>query len=260
MTPYAGPRAMLLAVALAVIGSVPSWAQLAAPNDAGVSTGHVHLTVPDVARHREIWTRLGGVPTTSGPLQAIAFPGLYVLLTEGTPAAPSSETSANHVGFSVRDYAATRDRLQAAGASFFFENAEDGQLIADLPGGVRIEILTDRAQTAPIAFHHLHLSTLEVETLRGWYVDVFGAEPGERRGLPSAIVPGGRVDFLPARGDAPRGSRGAAIDHIGFEVADMDAFAARLGRLGIPFDVERALITDPAGTLIEITDGLAGLQ
>jgi len=119
-------------------------------------------------------------------------------------------------------------------------------------------------------FHHLHLAAPDVEGLRDWYTEVFGAEPGERRGLPSALVPGGRVDFLPAQGAPPRGSRGAAIDHIGFEVNDMDAFAARLAELGIAFDsaprsVEAigltiAFITDPVGTYIEITQGLAAVE
>jgi hypothetical protein len=83
--------------------------------------------------------------------------------------------------------------------------------------------------------------------------------------LPSALVPGGRVDFLPAR-EAPRASRGAAIDHIGFEVADLAALAAHLKERGVAFDREPqridainlsiAFITDPAGVYIELTEGL----
>jgi hypothetical protein len=70
-------------------------------------------------------------------------------------------------------------------------------------------------------------------------------------------------------GTTPRGSKGAALDHIGFEVADMDAFAAHLASLGIAFDVPRridaigltiAFLTDPAGTYIEVTEGLAAVK
>ena len=120
-------------------------------------------------------------------------------------------------------------------------------------------------RTAYLPLGQRSLAALESE-LRDWYLEVFSAEPGERRGLPSALVPGGRVDFIPARGEVPKPSRGAAIDHIGFEVADMDAFAAHIESLGIEFDrpptrVEEigltiAFITDPAGTYIEITEGL----
>jgi len=262
-------RGSTLAIVAMLVAS-PAAAQLPAPNQGGVSTGHIHLVVPDVEKHRAIWTSLGGVGKSSGTLQVIEFPGIYVLLRESEPEAPSTATSANHFGFSVRDYADYRARLEAAGATFFYQSAEDGQILADLPDGVRIEILTDTTQSEPIRFHHMHLAAPDVEALRDWYLDVFAAEPGERRGLPSALVPGGRVDVMPAQGGAARGSRGAAIDHIGFEVTDMDAFAARMQGLGIEFDsapreipaigLTIAFITDPVGTYIEITEGLAAIE
>lgn len=255
-----------LTALLVLAAAHASLAQLPAPNAAGVTTGHVHLTVPSIAEHSEIWATLGGQREGGRP-NVLTFPGIYILLTEGEPAAPSSETSVNHIGFAIRDYAAYKAKLEAVGAKLFFENAESGQVIADLPGGVRVELLTVDGQSEPVAFHHMHVIGADLERLRDWYAQVLGAEPGERRGLPSAIVPGGRVDIMGARGNAPRGSRGAAIDHIGFDVADMDAFAARLDALGIELDVPPrrveaigltiAFITDPAGTYIEITQGLA---
>jgi catechol 2,3-dioxygenase-like lactoylglutathione lyase family enzyme len=259
-------RSALLLGLLAFAASAASIAQLPAPNAAGVSTGHVHLTVPDVAEHAKIWATLGG-EAEAGRSDMLRFPGVYILLAQGAPAAASSETSLNHIGFAIRDYASYKAKLEAAGATFFYDSAENGQMIADLPGGVRVELMTVDAQSEPIAFHHVHLVGDDLARLQEWYANVLGAERGERRGLPSAIVPGGRVDIMGARGARPRGSRGAAIDHIGFEVADMDAFAARIGELGIEFDVPPrrvesigltiAFLTDPVGTYIEITEGLA---
>lgn len=245
-------------------------AQLPAPNEAGVSTGHVHFVAPDPERHHEIWTALGGEPMTAGSLPLYRFPGIYILVREGEAEAPSSTTSANHVGFSVRDYSAYKSTLESVGATFVFDDAENGQMIVDFPDGARVEFLTDANQVEPIVFHHMHLAATDPAGLRDWYVQLFGASPGERRGLPSAVVPGGRVDVLPARGAAPRGSQGAALDHIGFEVADMEAFAERMERLGIEFDVPPrnieaigltvAFLTDPVGTFIEVTEGLAGID
>ncbi len=256
--------------ALLLTGAASVSAQLPAPNEAGVSTGHIHFLVPDATKHLAIWEAFGGVAGSSGPLQYVAFPGIYILVSEGSSEAASIETTANHIGFSVNDYATYRARLMDAGASVFFESEENGQILADLPDGVRVEILTDTSQEEPIVFHHMHLATADTEALRDWYLQVFGAEPGERRGLPSALVPGGRVDVMGAAGDAPRGSRGGALDHIGFEVADMEAFARHIEQLGIEFDMAPrhidaigltiAFITDPAGTYIEITEGLADLD
>jgi catechol 2,3-dioxygenase-like lactoylglutathione lyase family enzyme len=256
--------ALLLAVASRLT------AQLASPNAAGVTTGHVHLIVADLAEHARIWKLLGGEEKRAGDLLLIAFPGAYVALTAGIPAAPSSETAINHIGFAVRDYADYKARLKTIGAMFVFDNEKDGQMIADLPGGVRIELLTDPQQSAPIAFHHAHLSAADGAALRDWYVRVLGAQPGERRNLPSAVVPGGRVDFLPVRGSAPRPSRGAAIDHIGFEAQDLEALARRLQGLGVALDRGAAklaapnplsaFVVDPAGASIEITQGLDDLR
>jgi catechol 2,3-dioxygenase-like lactoylglutathione lyase family enzyme len=131
---------------------------------------------------------------------------------------------------------------------------------------VRVEFVIIPDQKEPILFHHTHLSAADQPALRDWYVKVFGAEVGERAGMPSAIVPGGRVDVIAARGPTPKPTQGAAIDHIGFEVADMDAFAAKMESLGVKFDraparmdelnLTIAFITDPVGTYIEITEGL----
>ena len=51
--------------------------------------------------------------------------------------------------------------------------------------------------------------------------------------MPSAVVPGGRVDIMDLRTEAaPKPTRGTAIDHIGFEVADLHAFLDLLEKRG----------------------------
>jgi catechol 2,3-dioxygenase-like lactoylglutathione lyase family enzyme len=263
-------KTQLLALVAALTLGAGAQAQLPAPNAEGVSPGHTHLVVPDVAKHREIWKSFGAVEKSSGRLQLLGFPGMYILLREGAPTLPSGQTSANHIGFTVQSYSDYKAKLDAVGASYILDDATNGQILADLPDGVRVEFAVDASQSVPIMFHHTHLSAVDAAGLRDWYVQVFGAEVGERRGLPSAVIPGGRVDFLPARGEAPQGSQGAAIDHIGFEVADMAAFAAKMERMGIAFNrapehrddikLTIAFITDPVGTYIEITEGLDDVE
>ena len=253
-----------------ILFTATAQSQLPAPNADGVSTGHTHLVVPDIAKHREIWKSFGASEHTSGRLQLLGFPGMYILLREGEPNAPSGDTSANHIAFSVPNYADAKAKLDAVGATYVLDNEANGQILADLPDGVRIEFLVDTAQQAPIVFHHTHLAAVDQPALRDWYVEVFGAEVGERAGMPSALIPGGRVDVIAARGADPKPSQGAAIDHIGFEVSDMSAFAAKMERMGIPFNrgPERiddinltiAFITDPVGTYIEITEGLDDVE
>jgi hypothetical protein len=65
----------------------------------------------------------------------------------------------------------------------------------------------------------------------------------------------------------PVGTKGRAIDHIGFDVDNLEAFAAALNAKGIKTDgpvrtvngtnVKNVYLTDPWGTYIELTQGLA---
>lgn len=251
--------------------ATPSSAQLPAPNEAGVTTGHVHYLVPDPDKHLALWESLGGRLGAAGPLEYASFPGIYVLVSEARESLQASiHTSANHIGFSVQDFPRYRDLLLQLGASIFYENANDGQILADLPDGMRVEILTDPQQQEPIRFHHMHIAAEETEAVRDWYGRVFGAEPSERRGLPSALIPGGRVDIMGVMGEAPHPSQAGVLHHIGFEVTDMDTFAKHLAELDIEFDIAPrriesidltiAFVTDPAGTYIEITEGLVDLK
>ena len=62
-------------------------------------------------------------------------------------------------------------------------------------------------------------------------------------------------------------SKGRGIDHIGFDVKDLDAFSKRLEGMGLKFDAPPraiqnaptrvAFFTDPWGTYIEVTEKLA---
>lgn len=254
----------VVAIAIFVLTGGTLVAQLPGLNEAGVGNGHVHMNVPDAETAREIWTTLGAVPSPEGGIPMMQVPGMYLLFAEREPTAPSTDTVANHIGFVVQSYEDIHAKLEQVGATFGVDNAETGQILADLPGGMRVEMQQEDGLQNPIEFHHIHLFVPDAEGLREWYIDAFGAEIGERRGLPSAVFPRGRVDFVGARGGTPMPSRGAAIDHIGFEVADMDAFVAHMQEMGVAFDVEPrsignltiAFITDPVGTYIEITQGL----
>jgi catechol 2,3-dioxygenase-like lactoylglutathione lyase family enzyme len=104
---------------------------------------------------------------------------------------------------------------------------------------------------------------------RAWYMKEFGASSGTRRNLPAAMMTGGEeVDFLTAR-MPPAGTKGRSLDHIGFEVKDLDATLKRLEADGVKIDIplrdmtkqiglKIAFITDPNGAYIELTEGLAG--
>jgi predicted enzyme related to lactoylglutathione lyase len=63
-----------------------------------------------------------------------------------------------------------------------------------------------------------------------------------------------------------QGTKGRSIDHIGFDVSNLDAFVASLEAKGIKIEapvrqipnsnLKVAFLTDPYGTYIELTEGL----
>src|SRR5262245_46470381 len=107
--------AVLLFSALLVLQSAPTKAQLGKPNSSGVSIGLVRLTVRNLDEHRKLWELLGGVPTRSGSLELMRFPGIFVALSRGETAEGSEGSTVNHFGFLVKNVDAIHARLGAAG-------------------------------------------------------------------------------------------------------------------------------------------------
>jgi catechol 2,3-dioxygenase-like lactoylglutathione lyase family enzyme len=245
-------------------------AQLAAPNESGISEGHLHLMVSDPEAHKKLWVGvLGAESTHAGSLELLKLPGIFVVVGKSRAAAPegSDGSTVNHVGFAVKSYADMKAKLAAAGVELATDNANNKQLVAIFPDKVRVEMTEDASLKVPVAMHHIHISTPDPEKLRGWYVKTFGAETGTRGNFLAAKLPGGEVDFRKAeKAEAP--TKGRALDHIGFEVKNLEAFCKKLQADGMAFDMayrempqlaglKIAFIIDPEGTRIELTEGLA---
>ena len=108
-------RLLLTAVALLSLVS-PAYAQLAVPNDAGLTYGHVHLNVTDVELHKQLWVdHFGGVVTQKGPLVAVRLPNFLVPLSSREPTGPSLGSVMDHFGFKVRNMAKFLAKWRAAG-------------------------------------------------------------------------------------------------------------------------------------------------
>jgi len=133
---------------------------------------------------------------------------------------------------------------------------------------VKIEIYEDKTIAAPIVNHHIHFYDASVADTKAWYVKTFGAKGGMRGRFEAADLPGVNLSF--SLSETPVvGTKGRALDHIGFEVKDLEAFCKKLEASGIKFDVAYrkvpalgisiAFFTDPFGTYIELTEGLSKL-
>jgi len=257
-----------LLFALAVLTATPAFAQLAAPNAAGAAIGHIHLNAADVDVQSRFWTNVGGKVFQREKLTMVQFPGIYIVLRKQDPTGGSVGSTINHFGFYVRDFAASVARWKAAGLSWEpVQNPQVGQGFLMGPDSVRIEIYENKSIPTPLQMHHIHLLVPEPLEAQKWYVQTFGATAGKRAQYETANVPGAEITLgKAATPQAP--TKGRSVDHMGFEVNNIDAFVAKLQSAGIKTDaavrnsanasgLRIVYITDPWGTEIEITEGLS---
>ena len=252
--------------------AVPLFAQLAAPNNSGVSIGHVHLVVSDPDAQKKVWVDvLGAEVTHTGSLEMLRLPGVFVIVQKArtAPTGGSDGSTVNHFGFLVKSYAGMKDKVSSTpGLTIVTDNAAGKQLMVDFPEKVRVEFTENASIATPVAMHHIHLATPDPDSLRDWYVKTFGGTAGKRGQFLAAMFPGGEVDFR--KSDAAQApTKGRSLDHIGFEVQGLEEFCKKLQAAGVTFDMayreiaqlgglKLAFVLDPAGTRIELTEGMAG--
>jgi catechol 2,3-dioxygenase-like lactoylglutathione lyase family enzyme len=252
-----------------------------------VIVGHYHLNVTSVAEHRKFWVdTLGGKAVKVGSVDAIEFPDAYLLLHVQPPNGPTRGTTFDHIGFAVPDvpalttkvvangYALTVGREPAPGETASPPTAGNYGRFSYLvgPDGVKVELVTNAdAGAPPIKHHHVHFVNRQFVEMQQWYMKVFNAtlREGQTDFFIGADLPGvgymlNFFSWLPTENLV--GTAGRAVDHVGFEVRDLEAFCEELKRKGIeltaPYRREEttglavATLTDPWGTVVELTEGL----
>ena len=269
---------------LFVLGGVSTAsAQLTAANDGPIVYGHHHLNVTDVAAHKRFWVdTLGGTATPFGNSDFFKFPNVLVFLREQVPTGGTKGTTVNHLGFRVPSVRRMVDKARAAGFPVVtraelppslevmdgvarIEDQDTNIAFVMGPDDTKVELFEDRSMLIPIALHHIHFASQNVDEMQAWYVKMFGAEPGMRGSFEAADLPGVNLTWSPSD-ESLTGTQGRALDHIGFEVENLEEFCRRLEGMGITFDrpyaeiaaldLAFAFFTDPFGTYIELTEGL----
>ena len=287
-TVFIGSRAMIPIAALFLIS--PSVDAELMNRDARVIVGHYHLNVTSIEEHKRFWVdTLGGTPVELGPpgVEVIEFPDVYLFLREQPPTGPTRGTSFDHIGFAVPDvpeaaaravangYALTVGREPGPGETASPPTAGNYGRFAYLlgPDGVKIALVTNMDEDAPpITHHHVHFVNKQFVEMQQWYMKAFDAtlRPGQTDYFIGADLPGvgymlNFFSWLPEEELVP--TLGRVVDHVGFEVRDLEQFCEELAAKGIeltePYRVDEAhggiavaTLTDPYGVTIELTEGL----
>jgi len=282
-------KSLACAVIVLLAATSSASAQLLAAKDGPIVYGHHHIAASDIPAHLKFFAdTLGGTRMTFGPQKAdvVKFPNVFIFFRNQKPTGGSKGTTVNHVGFSVPNLRQTLDRVKAAGYPIITrsEVAATQQVVDDIaavnattsiafvmgPDEVKVELLENKQQTAPIALHHVHFFGTQNAEMRAWYEKVFGAKPRPAGGtFLVADLPGVALNFSPSP-DPVIGTSGRSLEHIGFEIKDLEAFCKRLEAMGIKLSVTYrraealglgvAFVTDPWGTSIELNEGLDKLN
>jgi len=284
--------------AIFALAALPGFAQLVSHADAPIRIGHYHLNVTSVEAHKKFWAgTLGGKAMKFGSIDVIEFPDAFIFLRVQKPAGPTRGTAFDHIGFAVPNVPAMAAKLAAAGyqettgrepkpvdknageppPAASGTSAVYGRFAYFLgPDGVKIELVTsDQKDAAPIVAHHIHFINKQYVEMQQWYMKAFNAtlRPGQTDFFIGADLPGVgySLNFFRWEGDqsithAP--TAGRVVDHVGFEVKNLEAFCKALEAKGIklirPYkkrdaamnNIATATIVDPWGVSIELTEGL----
>src|SRR5262245_17911059 len=262
-------RLILSALLLATTFAAPALAQLAPPNDAGVTMGHVHMNVADVELQKKLWIDHFGATALSNGVDGVKLPGMLIVFRKQPPTGGTEGTVLDHFGLKVRSLSETLTRWRAAGYQVQreFTGAEgfpNAYLIG--PDQVKIELQEDTELPSKSIAYHLHYLLADPITLRDWYAETFSMVSRKRGYHDTADVPGMNRTFQPSKTPPSLGTKGRTVDHIGFEIKNLEAFCKKLESRGVKFDVPYrqipdrkvavAFFTDPSGVYIELTEGL----
>lgn len=279
-------RALLLTMLATLWAVAPASAQLVAARNAPVASGHIHLYVPDTDVQKKFWVdTLGGTSIKVGtsPAEIIRVHNLLIMLAKRDSPGGTKGSVVDHIGFQVPNLRAVVDRLKAAGYPMVTRaelptsiavkddigvNNNTSIAMVMAPNEVKVELVETQGLAVPISLHHFHFAAPNVEEMRAFYVKTFGAKPQTRGSFPSAELPGVTLIFSPAAGSVAA-IKGRVLDHIGFEVKDLEPYTKKLEENGIKLDrpytkvaalgIAIAFIQDPWGTNIEFTDGFVAV-
>lgn len=273
-----------IGLAALTLAASPAYGQLLAAKEGAVVFSHVGLNVTQQAEHQKFWALIGGLPInpfgTGGMFQ---FPNIFVSPRSQASTGGTKGTSVNHIGFQVPDLGALLDRIRAEGYVLAtraelqgrYETKNDIAFVPDqntsiafvmLPGDLKVEFVEAKGLAMPIALHHIHFASQDVNAMKAWYVKALNAKPGRRGSFEAADLPGVNLTFG-ASAEPVIGTVGRVLDHISFEVKNLEAFCRELEARGIelarPYSMNTsmnlgvAFLTDPWGTSIELTEGYA---
>ena len=268
-------------------------AQILVAGEGPVVYGHHHLNTTNMDAEKKFFAdTLGGTVEKIGSgdrqQEIIKFPNVLIFFRQQAPTGGSIGTTVNHIGFSVPDLKPLVAKIKANGFKMITADsvAANVKVTDDIaaagpttniafalgPEDVKVEFVEIKTQKIPIQLNHIHFFGEMNTEMQAWYAKTFGAKMLPANPASAFVqdqLPGVALNFTPSPTPTV-GTTGRSIDHIGFEIKDLEAFTKKLEALGIKLDrpytkvpqlgIAIAFIKDPWGTNIELSEGLADIK
>jgi catechol 2,3-dioxygenase-like lactoylglutathione lyase family enzyme len=252
-----------------VLSALAMLAQLPAPNASGVSAGHDIMIVKDLDGANKFWDTLGGQPAQLGTLKLTKLPGVLYLMRKGDNKGGTEGSSVEYLGYKVKNLKETLAKMDAAGFKPM-PGATKTRAFLLTPDAIKVRLTEDRSLATPVASDMIQMDVPNVKEAQAWYEKWFGAKLIKDGNETVADIPGHRILFVEAKGPVEP-TRGRAFDRIGLEVKNLEDQCKKLDAGGIKLDgkgynkaknmdLAVCLITDPFGTYIEMSEGLAAVK
>jgi catechol 2,3-dioxygenase-like lactoylglutathione lyase family enzyme len=282
----------LAILALVILAPSQARAQILVGNEGPVVYGHHHLNTTNMEAQKKFYVdTLGGKLVKFGQNQQeiIEFPNVLMFFRPmQAPTGGTIGTTVNHIGFSAPDLRPLVAKIKANGFKMITTEsvAANVKVTDDIaaaspttniayalgPEDTKVEFVEVKTQQAPIQLHHVHFFGQQNAEMQAWYAKTFGAKPRPANPAQAFVVddlPGVALNFSPSPTPTV-GTTGRALDHIGFEIKNLEAFTKKLEAAGIKLDrpytkvaalgIAIAFIKDPWGTNIEMTEGLDAIK
>ena len=262
-------RRLLTGIGLTILLFVPAVAdaQILVAGEGPVVYGHTHLNTTNMEAQKKFYVdTLGGtlvkIGTGDRQQEIIKFTNMLIFFHPmQAPTGGSIGSTVNHFGFSVPDLSVLVPKIKANGFKMItteqvpatakvvddISTASSGTRVAFAlaPENIKIELVEDKSLTGLARLNHIHFFGQQNKDMREWYAKTFGATlvpPNPASTFVQARLPGVALNFTPSPTPTV-GTTGRAIDHIGFEIKNLEAFTEETGSAG--YQTGPSLITQP---------------
>jgi len=260
----------ILTLSLLLCMSIALLAQLPSPNASGAAAGHHILRAKDVDAANAFWTTLGAEPAALATIKLMKLPGVLLFISAPRGNTPSlggnHGTTVEFLTFKVKDLKASLAKWKAAGIEPMKEFKETTLLG---PDDVQVRITEDKKITTAIAADGVVMNVANAGEVSAWYAKWFGAKLSQSGKDTIGDIPGIRMVFHETK-DTIAPTRGHSVGLLGFEVTDLQDFVKRYQESGAKLDgmvatnaaakLSVVQLTDPWGTSIEVSQGLAAVK